>query len=252
MIRAAIAGRPAVVRRAWASGVPCVGAARVGCKRALYSAGRGGGTSGDGPKAAEPRSKFVLPEAYAAKLRSVLQPFLPRYQGPAIGRAVYSACSAVPDYQEFWIGECGLSDSFQTWFSTSSFYVWMAMVRVRADPSAKHYNQGLVDSFFQDTERRIRGSGIKSSRIVNDTLKDLVSSFKGTVMSLDEGLARSDASLAAAVWRNLLPVDDAVLQTAAVVKYARAQLRLLESCDMEQIKAGKFAFGPVLATSDKP
>ncbi|KAJ2767292.1 Ubiquinol cytochrome-c reductase assembly protein Cbp3 [Coemansia nantahalensis] len=217
----------------------------------MYSAGRDGGAKADGPTAPTPRRTFVLPEAYAVKIRRLFQPLLPRYQGPAIGKAIYGACSALPDYKEFWIDECGLPDTFQTWFSTMSFYVWMAMVRVRADPAAKHYNQGLVDAFFQDAEQRIRASGIKSGRIVNDTLKDLVSSFKGTVMSLDEGLARSDAALAAAVWRNLLPVDDAVLQTAAVVKYARVQLCLLDSRDMEQVKTGRFVFGPIAAASDK-
>ncbi|KAJ2612668.1 Ubiquinol cytochrome-c reductase assembly protein Cbp3 [Coemansia sp. RSA 1365] len=138
-----------------------------------------------------------------------------------------------------------LPETFQTWFSTTSFYVWMAMVRVRADPNAKHYNQGIVDTFFQDAEQKIRASGIKSGRIVNDTLKDLVSSFKGTVMSLDEGFARSDAALAAAVWRNLLPVDDTVLQIDAIVSYTRAQLQILDSYDISMITTGQFEFGPV-------
>ncbi|KAJ1734913.1 Ubiquinol cytochrome-c reductase assembly protein Cbp3 [Coemansia biformis] len=244
MIRVGVAAR--VSRQAWLSAAQRQ-AASGRCQRALYSTGRDGGASSSTPKAAKAPRRYTLPEAYANKLRQLLQPFLPRYQGPAIGRAVYGACSAFPDYKEFWINECGLPDTFQTWFSTMSFYVWLAMVRVRADPNAKHYNQGLVDSFFQDAEQKIRGSGIKSGRIVNDTLKDLVSSFKGTVMSLDEGFARSDAALAAAVWRNLVPVDSAVLQTAAVVRYARAQLRTLDLCDMAQITTGNFEFGPIRA-----
>ncbi|KAJ2356440.1 Ubiquinol cytochrome-c reductase assembly protein Cbp3, partial [Coemansia sp. RSA 2618] len=210
--------------------------------RALYSTE---------PASAKPSSskpavpRFTLPEKYASIIRRAFKRFLPRYQGPAIGRAVYKVCSTYPDYKEFWVDECQQPETFQTWFSTTSLYVWMAMVRLRADPHAKHYNQGLVDGFFRDAEQKIRGSGIKSGRIVNDTLKDLVSSFKGTVMSLDEGFARSDAVLAAAVWRNLVPEDDAVLQVDAVVRYVRAQLQELDACSTPDILAGRFVFGPV-------
>ncbi|KAJ2803773.1 Serine carboxypeptidase 3 [Coemansia guatemalensis] len=215
--------------------------------QASYSTDRSSDLEAKSTAATKTNKRFVLPDTYASIARRILSRFLPRYQGPAIGRAVYSACSCYPDFKEFWIEECRLPESFQTWFSTTSFYVWMAMVRVRADPNAKHYNQGIVDSFFQDAELRIRASGIKSGRIVNDTLKDLVSSFKGTVMSLDEGFARSDAALAAAVWRNILPVDDAVLQIDAIVIYARAQLQILDSYDISKITTGQFAFGPVSA-----
>ncbi|KAJ1720138.1 Ubiquinol cytochrome-c reductase assembly protein Cbp3 [Coemansia erecta] len=180
--------------------------------------------------------------AYTQKL---FKWFLPQYQGQSIGKNVYEICSTYPDFKEFWIDECQLPETFQTWFSTTSLYVWMAMVRIRADPSAKHYNQGLVDYFFRDTEDRIRASGIKSSRIVNDTLKDLVSSFKGTVMSLDEGFARSDAVLAAAIWRNLVPVDEAVLPIDAVTKYVRMQLQRLDKCDIAELSSGAFVFEPV-------
>ncbi|KAJ2158806.1 Ubiquinol cytochrome-c reductase assembly protein Cbp3 [Coemansia sp. RSA 552] len=207
--------------------------------RALYSTDR------DGQAPAQPARKFILPDTYASMVRRVFGRFLPRYQGPAIGQTVYGVCGGYPGFKEFWIDECQLPETFQTWFSTTSLYVWMAMVRIRADPNAKHYNQGLVDSFFRDTEKKIRATGIKSGRIVNDTLKDLVSSFKGTVMSLDEGLARSDAVLAAAVWRNLLPVDDAVLQTDLVVRHIRAQIAMLDACDIGQITTGQFSFGPV-------
>ncbi|KAJ2449136.1 Ubiquinol cytochrome-c reductase assembly protein Cbp3 [Coemansia sp. RSA 2336] len=178
-------------------------------------------------------------------LRKIFARFLPRYQGPAIGKAVYGVCSSYPDFESFWIKECQLPETFQTWFSTTTLYVWMAMVRIRANPHAKHYNQGLVDSFFRDAEARIRKSGIKSGRIVNDTLKDLVSSFKGTVMSLDEGLAVSDAVLAAAVWRNLVPIDDAVLEVDDIVKYIRAQLKQLDTCEESKILAGQFTFDPI-------
>ncbi|KAJ2878546.1 Ubiquinol cytochrome-c reductase assembly protein Cbp3 [Coemansia aciculifera] len=194
---------------------------------------------------AETKRTLVLPQYYADVVRRLLRRFLPRYQSEAIGKVVYTACSTYPEYKEFWVDDCQMPETFQTWFSTTSLYVWMAMVRIRADPNAKHYNQGLVDCFFRDTEQKMRSSGIKSSRIVNDTLKDLVSSFKGTVMSLDEGFARSDAVLAAAIWRNLVPVDENVIQIDLIARYVRQEIQRLDRCAIEDLTAGKFAFRPV-------
>ncbi|KAJ2462984.1 Ubiquinol cytochrome-c reductase assembly protein Cbp3, partial [Coemansia sp. RSA 2320] len=195
---------------------------------------------------------LVLPQSYASAVRRLLKRFLPQYQAASIGKIVYESCSTYPDYKEFWIDGCQMPDTFQTWFSTTSLYVWMAMVRIRADPNAKHYNQGLVDCFFQDTELKMRSSGIKSSRIVNDTLKDLVSSFKGTVMSLDEGFARSDAVLAAAVWRNLVPVDENVIQVGEIVHFVRRELSRLDKSTMEDLTTSKFSFEPVRKPTPPP
>ncbi|KAJ2552557.1 Ubiquinol cytochrome-c reductase assembly protein Cbp3 [Coemansia sp. RSA 1933] len=193
----------------------------------------------------EPEKPPVLPERYANILRRILRPLLPRYRAQNIGTAIYQVCSTCPGYTEFWINECQLPDTFQTWFSTMSLYVWMMMVRIRADPNAKHYNQGLIDCFFQDAERRIRKSGVTSGRIVNDTLKDLVSSYKGTVMSLDQGFATSDAVLAAALWRNVLPAEDMVLQIDEITRFVRSQLAALDKCSLDDLIANKFVFHAV-------
>ncbi|KAJ2480263.1 Ubiquinol cytochrome-c reductase assembly protein Cbp3 [Coemansia sp. RSA 2131] len=197
-----------------------------------------------------PTGRFVLPEKYANMIRSALQRFVPRYQGPAIGLSIYTSCTAHPDFDAFWLTQCRMPHTFQTWFSTTTLYVWLAMVRLRASPHAKHYMQGLIDAFFRDAEAKMRASGVTSGRIVNDTLKDLVSSFKGTVMSLDEGFATSDAVLAAAVWRNLVPEDEAVLQVDAVVRFVREQLSMLDACEMEDVLAGRFQFRSVMSVDD--
>ncbi|KAJ1988487.1 Ubiquinol cytochrome-c reductase assembly protein Cbp3 [Coemansia spiralis] len=194
--------------------------------------------------AAQPQ-KHVLSGKPASWIRRLLTPFLPLYQGQNIGKAMFQICTTYPDHKGFWIDECQLPDTFQTWFSTTSLYVWMAMVRIRADSNAKHYNQGLVDSFFIEAERKIRASGVKSGRIVNDTLKDLVSSFKGTVMALDEGFARSDAVLAAAVWRNLVPEDKMLPQVDTITRFIRSQLAALDKCSVQSLVSGEFAFPPV-------
>ncbi|KAJ2391068.1 Ubiquinol cytochrome-c reductase assembly protein Cbp3 [Coemansia sp. RSA 2559] len=195
--------------------------------------------------ATAPVGPRMLSEKYANIVRKILAPFLPHYRAQNIGTSIYQICSTCPGYTEFWIGECQLPDTFQTWFSIMSLYTWMMMVRIRADPNAKHYNQGLIDCFFGDAEHRIRKSGVTSGRIVNDTLKDLVSSFKGTVMSLDQGFATSDAVLAAAIWRNVLPADGMVLQIDQITGFVRSQLAALDKCSVDDLIAKKFAFQSV-------
>ncbi|KAJ2236796.1 Serine carboxypeptidase 3 [Coemansia sp. RSA 485] len=207
--------------------------------------------SSDSSNPTSSAQKAVLPSKYASVAKKLFKWFLPQYQGQSIGNGVYQKCSSYPDFGSFWVNECQLPETFQTWFSTTSLYVWMVMVRIRADPDAKHYNQGLVDAFFRDTEAKIRKSGVKSGRIVNDTLKDLVSSFKGTVMSLDEGFARSDAVLAAAIWRNIVPADEAIVQVDMVTSYVRRQLQRLEKCQISDIASGSFVFEPVNFASEE-
>ncbi|KAJ2645154.1 Ubiquinol cytochrome-c reductase assembly protein Cbp3 [Coemansia sp. RSA 1694] len=215
--------------------------------RSQYSSSAKDAAADSKPSAKTTSTTPVLPQSYAGTVRRLLKRFLPQYQSAAIGKVVYEACSTYPQFKEFWVDDCQMPETFQTWFSTTSLYVWMAMVRIRADSNAKYYNQGLVDCFFMDAEQKMRSSGIKSSRIVNDTLKDLVSSFKGTVMSLDEGFARSDAVLAAAIWRNLVPVDENVIQIDQIARYVRQEIQRLDKCAIEDLTSGKFAFEPVTA-----
>ncbi|KAJ2579612.1 Ubiquinol cytochrome-c reductase assembly protein Cbp3 [Coemansia sp. RSA 1836] len=63
-------------------------------------------------------------------------------------------------------------------------------------------------------------------------------------MSLDEGFARSDAVLAAAIWRNLVPVDENVIQIDQIARYVRQEIQRLDKCAIEDLTSGKFAFEP--------
>ncbi|KAG7085653.1 hypothetical protein E1B28_003199 [Marasmius oreades] len=141
--------------------------------------------------------------------------------------------------QDFWRHKCDLPPTFQSWFTITHLHVWMLTVRLRAlpPPHGKYYVQFVLDHFFLDIEDRIRailqpsvpprapyttpstfyvnpnlppeGETLKRGsrapeRLVTRQLKVFREQWMGMGMSFDLGLVKSDAELAAAVWRNLL------------------------------------------------
>ncbi|KAK7036742.1 Serine carboxypeptidase 3 [Paramarasmius palmivorus] len=139
---------------------------------------------------------------------------------------VYEQCALAPEnHKDFWQ-------------KMTNLYVWMLTVRYRAlpPPYGKMYVQALVDHFFLDTEHRIRAilqphvpplppytfhpefyvnpnipadgkikRGMRApERLVSRQMKIFKEQWMGMTLSLDLGLAGSDAELAAAIWRNLL------------------------------------------------
>ncbi|KAJ1916797.1 Ubiquinol cytochrome-c reductase assembly protein Cbp3 [Mycoemilia scoparia] len=221
-------------------------------------------------------------------LKAVFKRYVPQYESFYIGRNLYSKTLALPipspltpttstkeksleagssstevnkknssDGQkltatipDFWLAKANLPPTFQTWFSIQTMYLWLLTVRLRSIPNNKHYNQELVDNLFMDAEQKIRRAGIKSGKIINDTLKDLVSSFRGSLMAYDEGMIKGDAVLASALWRNLLvaPVEGEVEEVGCaklmeeLTMYLRKQLVLLEKVSDDDFIRGNFEF----------
>ncbi|KAI0653453.1 hypothetical protein C8Q70DRAFT_1035488 [Cubamyces menziesii] len=143
----------------------------------------------------------------------------------------------------FWKKECHLPPTFQSWFTVTNLHVWLLTVRLRAlpTPHGQNYVQGLIDHFFIDIEDRVRAvlqpvspgslappqnlapytsrsdfyrianamskknaKGRTPESLVTRQMKIFKEQWAGMGMSFDLGLVRSDAELAAAVWRNLL------------------------------------------------
>ncbi|OBZ72792.1 Protein CBP3, mitochondrial, partial [Grifola frondosa] len=152
-------------------------------------------------------------------------------------------CITMPDEDStFWKDDCHLPPTFQSWFTVTNLHVWLLTVRLRALPSPHGMNhiQALVDHFFLDIEDRVRAvlqpaspnarpssrnlgpytpptefytianggnkrpRGKAPERLVTKQMKIFKEQWAGMGMSFDLGLARSDAELAAAIWRNIL------------------------------------------------
>lgn len=122
-------------------------------------------------------------------------------------------------------------------------HMYMVFARVRnLEPEmASLFQRQLVDHFFFDAEDRMAASHGLSSRMVRHRyLKDLFVQWRGAIVAYDEGIARGDAVLAAAIWRNIFKgrpdVDFRVL--AAIVSWMRLCFKMLDQFP-DQVLFGK-------------
>ncbi|KAA1093866.1 Protein cbp3, mitochondrial [Puccinia graminis f. sp. tritici] len=126
----------------------------------------------------------------------------------------YDRCAARFEIEkQFWVEECGLPDSFQTWFQVTQLHMWLITVRFRSmkAPLGKYYLQEFINHSFLDTEDRIRGpqNKITKGTLIKNYMKILLHQHRGfqTVLdwaiSHDPELNQSDQFLAGVIWRNL-------------------------------------------------
>lgn len=103
--------------------------------------------------------------------------------------------------------ELGLKPTFATWSQVTLLHMYLLTVRLRALPyrdSVTTYSRHLIDHFSHEAEHRMDVYHDLGSRTIrNKYLKDLFIQWRGIIAAYDEGLAKGDAVLGAAVWRNL-------------------------------------------------
>jgi cytochrome b pre-mRNA-processing protein 3 len=103
--------------------------------------------------------------------------------------------------------ELGLKPTFSTWSQVTFLHMYLLTVRLRALPyreSVTTYSRHLIDHFSHEAEHRMDVYHDLGSRTIrNKYLKDLFIQWRGIIAAYDEGLAKGDAVLGAAVWRNL-------------------------------------------------
>ncbi|ODV97219.1 hypothetical protein PACTADRAFT_48968 [Pachysolen tannophilus NRRL Y-2460] len=148
---------------------------------------------------------------------------------------------------KFYYETLQLPKTFSQWFQITSLHIWLLFVRMRAMPFkyGKNYQQKLVDRFFKDMELKLSEEmNVQSGRIIDSYLKDFNDQLKGVVLSYDEGLVTDDATLAAAVWRNLFNGEKEVdlVHVEAVVRYIRMQLYVLDNMSDREFGFGDFEF----------
>jgi cytochrome b pre-mRNA-processing protein 3 len=159
-----------------------------------------------------------------------------------LSRLLYASCTRESRRKEVYIGACGLQDNFNTWFSVTQLYIWMLMVRLRSEPHGKMISQELVNRFFEDAEDKVTALGVRNGRVLRAIMLERISIFHGGVLAYDEGMCKSDAVLAGALWRNLY--TDARYDTNLVwmIKHVRRELARLDKCPSEQLLRGQVAF----------
>lgn len=125
-------------------------------------------------------------------------------------------------------------------------YLLSARFRCFSATEAQPWQQHLLDHFFYDAENRMTVSHNMHARGTrNKYLKDLFIQWRGVLAAYDEGLAKGDAVLAAAVWRNLFKANEEVdiKALAQIVSYMRRLLKGLDYLPDIKIMEGEVGFG---------
>lgn len=125
-------------------------------------------------------------------------------------------------------------------------YLLVARARNLEPDAYQAWYRQLVDHFFFDCERLMDvNHGLTAKTLRQRFLKDLFVQWRGLVAAYDEGIARGDAVLATAVWRNLYKARTEGVdfrRVAGVVAYIRASLWDLEKRPDADIVVGKDLF----------
>ncbi|OGE54659.1 hypothetical protein PENARI_c005G07914 [Penicillium arizonense] len=179
-----------------------------------------------------------LMPVYAGKVADLAKNFSRRpgtaaetYVAYGMTQKLFEACSSQADYkipqasqkgaevpktaagedlgvgEGWWYRELGLKPTFSTWSQVTFLHMYLLTVRLRALPyreSVTTYSRHLIDHFSHEAEHRMDVYHDLGSRTIrNKYLKDLFIQWRGIIAAYDEGLAKGDAVLGAAVWRNL-------------------------------------------------
>ncbi|KAI1435497.1 hypothetical protein GGR50DRAFT_312823 [Xylaria sp. CBS 124048] len=190
-------------------------------------------------------------------VRSVIKRSSDPYVVVAATKEIYSACSNAAPYKmdpvaikagtvtttsegehvgegkSMWHDDFKLPPTFSTWSQVTMLHMYLIFARLRnleAD-AAKSWQAQLVDHFFFDAEERMDvNHGISARALRGRYLKDLFVQWRGVIAAYDEGVAKGDAVLASAVWRNVFKArEDVDLRNlAAIVSWMRLSLKMLD------------------------
>ncbi|RWA12122.1 hypothetical protein EKO27_g2963 [Xylaria grammica] len=219
-------------------------------------------------------------------IRSTLRQSSEPYRVVAATKEIYDACSKAAPYKidpiavkagtipktpegedigegkGMWHDEFKLLPTFSTWSQVTMLHMYLIFARLRNldRDAARAWQAQLVDHFFFDAEERMDlNHGISSRALRGRYLKDLFVQWRGLVAAYDEGVAKGDAVLASAVWRNVFKAreDVNVRDLAATVSWMRLCLKMLDQMPDEALftRAGTALRWPAkneYAVVDKP
>ena len=132
------------------------------------------------------------------------------------------------------VTEFGLLPTFSTWAHVTMLHMYLVIVRLRTlEPTAHStWQSQLVDHFFHEAEAKMDVVHDLGSRMIRHRyLKDLFEQWRGAMLAYDEGIAKGDAELADALWRNLFKANEDIdlRVLAATVGWVRYTLRELDA-----------------------
>lgn len=136
----------------------------------------------------------------------------------------------------------GVPDTVLGRFEMISLHAFMLFQRLR-DTEDGALAQDVHDVMFADMDRSLREMGVGDLG-VGKRVKKLASNLYGRIAAYEQGLAGDDATLAAALRRNLFATADANdAQVLAVAGYLRREVAALSGQSPAALRGGEIAFG---------
>jgi cytochrome b pre-mRNA-processing protein 3 len=128
--------------------------------------------------------------------------------------------------------------------------MWILKVRIRHLPRrmADHWNELLTNHFFWTAEKTMDFEHKIDATQRKKYLDSYFQVWTGAILALDEGLAKGDAVLAAALWRLLFDGADGVdpERLALATAYVRRELARVSRLDDAVLARGYVGFGQPL------
>jgi cytochrome b pre-mRNA-processing protein 3 len=140
--------------------------------------------------------------------------------------------------------QLGVPDTLDGRFEMIALHVFLALRRLKTEGEAsRSLAQALCDRFFADLDRSLREMGAGDLG-VGRRVKAMAQAFYGRVSAYEAALAGDDATLAAALERNLFgtttPAPESI---AAIARYVRRETAALAAQPYATLAEGMIAFG---------
>src|SRR5262245_1412590 len=147
-------------------------------------------------------------------------------RAPAVPDAapLYAAAVAQARQPAFYAQQ-GVPDTVDGRFELVALHVFLVLQRLKAEPQAAPFAQGLFDTMFGDMDRNLREMGV-GDLSVGKKVKAMAQGLYGRIAAYETGLTEGDAALQGALRRNLYgTLPDAAAPTEAQLAAMAAYLR---------------------------
>ena len=137
----------------------------------------------------------------------------------------------------------GVPDTLDGRFELICLHAFLYLHRLKAErPQSRRVCQRFFDRMFADFDRSLRELGV-GDLSVGKHVKRMAQGFYGRILAYEEGLAEDDASLGAAIARNVFgTLAGSASDAAALADYIRASVRHLHRQAAADLLAGQILF----------
>lgn len=159
-------------------------------------------------------------------------------RSPTPERRCYEAIVAAARHPIFY-AEWGVADTLDGRFDMITLHSFLILDRLKGiEPE---FRQELVDEFFRDMDRSLREMGV-GDVVVGKRVRKMAEVFYGRVAAYDKAIAEPEASLTAAISRNIFPDGNAGIGPERLSAYMLSQRAHLAGQDSKAIAGGAVSF----------